>query len=184
MAKRRQKKFTNQFADGLDVICRGIQSGLPLGECLNIIARESPDPLGNEFRLITERQKLGMMLEEALEKAYERIPTSDLRFFAIVLAIQQQTGGSLAETLTNLSTVLRDRRKMPAKVKAITSEARATAMIIGALPFVIGGLLYIIRPDYIGTLFDDPLGHALLVGGAVMMSLGVFIMKQMITFEV
>lgn len=149
MGKRRRQSFTKYFADGLDVICRGIQSGLPLGECLNIIARVSPDPVGAEFRLITERQKLGVSLENALDKAHERMPTPDPKFFAIVLSIQQQTGGNLAETLTNLSTVLRDRKQMANKVKAITSEARATAMIIGSLPFCIGGMLYLIEPEYI-----------------------------------
>ena len=184
MANSRKKQFTHYFADGLDVICRGIQSGLPLGECMGIISQESPDPVGEEFRLITERQKLGVTLEEALLKAYERIPTSELKFFRIVLTIQQQTGGNLAETLGNLSAVLRDRKKMADKVKAITSEARSTAMIIGALPFVIGFGLYFISPDHIMLLFTEPLGHMMLMGAALTMGLGIFIMHQMISFDI
>ncbi|MCZ6840171.1 MAG: type II secretion system F family protein, partial [Alphaproteobacteria bacterium] len=126
LIERRQKKFTKLFADAIDVIIRGIKSGLPVGECLNIIAHESPEPVGHEFRLFTESQRLGLEMEDALDRAVERMPTPEMKFFAIVMSIQRQTGGNLAETLGNLSRVLRDRKKMADKVKALSSEAKAT----------------------------------------------------------
>ncbi len=184
LARRRKLAFTKQFADAVDVIVRGIQSGLPVGECLNIIARESPDPVGHEFRLITEAQRLGLTMDEALQRALERMPTPELKFFSIVLNIQQQTGGNLAETLGNLSGVLRDRKKMADKVRAMSSEARATAMIIGSLPFVMIGLLFMSSPDYIMYLFTDIIGHMLIVAGISLMLIGSFIMKKMISFEI
>lgn len=184
LVNRRQGKFTKQFADAVDVIIRGIKSGLPVGECLNIIAHESPDPVGHEFRLFTESQRLGLELEDALERAIERMPTPEMKFFAIVMSIQRQTGGNLAETLGNLSRVLRDRKKMADKVKALSSEATATAMIIGSLPFIMTGLLFLTSPEYIIELFVNDLGHIMLLGSFVMMGIGTFIMKQMINFEI
>lgn len=184
LINRRRKKFTSLFAQAVDVIVRGIQSGLPVNECLVIIAREMPDPVGYEFRQITEGQKIGLTLDEALNRALERVPTADFRFFGIVLNIQQQTGGNLAETLGNLSGVLRDRKKMADKVRAMSSEAKSTAMIIGSLPFIMGLLIYATSPDYIMHLFTDPMGHMLIGAGIVLMSTGSFIMKQMISFEI
>jgi len=184
LAVRRKRAFTKQFADAIDIIVRGIQSGLPVGECLNIIARESPDPVGQEFRLLTEAQRLGLTMDEALQRTLERMPTAELKFFAIVLNIQQQTGGNLAETLSNLSGVLRDRKKMADKIRAMSSEARTTAMIIGSLPFIMAGLLYLTSPDYIMYLFTDPIGHMLIVAGISLMAIGAFIMKKMISFEI
>src|SRR5690606_8301152 len=133
LGARRVKKFTLLFANAVDVIVRGIRSGLPVGECLNIIARESPEPVAGIFREIVEAQRLGLSLDQALERAEELMPTSEMKFFNIVLAIQQQTGGNLAETLSNLSSILRARKKMGDKVKALSSEARSSAMIIGSL---------------------------------------------------
>lgn len=184
LARRRKRAFTKQFADAVDVIVRGIQSGLPVGECLNIIARESPDPVGHEFRLITEAQRLGLTMDESLQRALERMPTPELKFFSIVLNIQQQTGGNLAETLGNLSGVLRDRKKMADKVRAMSSEARSTAMIIGSLPFIMIGLLFMSSPDYIMKLFTDVIGHMLIAAGIALMAIGSFIMKKMISFEI
>ena len=184
LIQRRRKKFTALFAGAVDVIVRGIQSGLPVNECLVIIAKEVPDPVGFEFRQITEGQKIGLTLAEALQRALERMPTSDFKFFGIVLSIQQQTGGNLAETLGNLSGVLRDRKKMADKVKAMSSEAKSTAMIIGSLPFIMGLLIWFSSPDYIIHLFIDPIGHMLIGAGIVLMSTGSFIMKQMINFEI
>lgn len=183
LAKRRKKKFTFQFADAVDVIVRGIQSGLPVGECLNIIARESPDPVGLEFRQITEGQRLGLTLDEALQRALDRMPTAELKFFAIVLNIQQQTGGNLAETLSNLSRVLRDRKKMAAKIRTMSSEARSTAMIIGSLPPGMCILLFFTSHDYIMFLFTDQIGHMLIGAGLTLMLLGSLIMKKMVSFE-
>lgn len=184
MSKRRVTKFTKEFANAVDVIVRGIKSGLPVGECLNIVATESPEPVGGVFREIVESQKLGLTLEAALERAQEQIHTAELQFFAIVLAIQSQTGGNLADTLQNLSGILRDRKKMADKVKALSSEAKSSAGIIGSLPFLMTGLLYLVSPDYITPLFTDNLGQMLILGGLAWMSIGVFIMKQMINFEV
>ena len=184
LINRRQKKFTLQFADAVDVIIRGIKSGLPVGECMNIIAHESPDPVGHEFRLFTESTRLGLELEDALDRAIERMPTPEMKFFAIVMSIQRQTGGNLAETLGNLSRVLRDRKKMAEKVKALSSEATATAMIIGSLPFIMTGLLFLTSPEYIIELFINDLGHIMLLGSFAMMGTGTFIMKQMINFDI
>jgi tight adherence protein B len=184
MASRRQKAFTQHFADAIDVIVRGIKSGLPVGECLNIIARESPEPVSGEFRLMVEGQRLGMTLKQALERSSRRMPTADMKFFAIVLNLQQQTGGNLAETLAGLSDVLRQRKKMADKVKAMSSEARMTAGIIGSMPFLISLMIYLINPDYISLLWTDHTGKKILYGGLAWMGLGVFIMKQMIAFDI
>ncbi|MDP6688447.1 MAG: type II secretion system F family protein [Alphaproteobacteria bacterium] len=184
MSKRRVNKFTKEFANAVDVIVRGIKSGLPVGECLNVIATESPEPVAGVFREIVESQKLGLSLDLALERAQEQMKTAEMQFFAIVLAIQAQTGGNLADTLQNLSNILRDRKKMADKVKALSSEAKSSAGIIGSLPFLMTALLYLVSPEYITPLFVDDLGHILIGGGLVWMSMGVFIMKQMINFEV
>ena len=183
-AAKRQKNFTKHFADALDVIVRGIRSGLPVGECLNIIAREAPEPVCTEFRLLIEGQKLGMTLKQALERSCRRMPTADMKFFSIVLNLQQQTGGNLAETLAGLSDVLRSRKKMADKVKAMSSEARMTATIIGSMPFLISGMIYLINPDYISLLWTDHTGKKIFYGGLGWMTTGVLIMRQMISFEI
>ena len=184
LAARRQKAFTQHFADAIDVIVRGIKSGLPVGECLNIIARESPEPVCGEFRLLVEGQRLGMTLKQALDRSCRRMPTADMKFFAIVLNLQQQTGGNLAETLGGLSEVLRQRKKMADKVRAMSSEARMTAAIIGSMPFLISLMIYLINPEYISLLWTDHTGKKILYGGLAWMGIGVFIMKQMISFEI
>jgi tight adherence protein B len=184
LAKRRKKAFTENFADSLDIIVRGIRSGLPLGECLNIIAKESPEPVRTEFRLITDGIRLGMTLNEALQRALTRMPTVEVKFFTIVLTIQQQTGGNLAETLSNLSSILRQRKKMQGKVQALSSEAKSSAMIIGSLPFLITGALLLVQPDYIAMLFNTELGNIMLAGILLWMGLGIAIMKKMVSFEI
>lgn len=184
LKKRRLKKFTMLFADAIDVIVRSLKSGLPTGEAIALIGREMPDPVGTEFRLISESQRLGVTLDEALQKAVDRTPTPELKFFGIVLSIQQQTGGNLAETLTKLSDVLRQRKKMRDKVQAMSSEAKASASIIGSLPFAVGGLLGLVAPDYVGLLFTTDTGHMLLTGGMMVMGVGIFVMKQMINFDI
>lgn len=184
MAALRQKRFTAEFANGVDVLVRGIRSGLPVGECLAIIGRELPDPVGQEFRLLVEGQKLGMTLDELMRRALERFPTPEYRFFAIVLQIQQQTGGNLADTLDGLSSVLRDRKKMRDKVRALSSEARSSAIIIGSLPFLVSGIVYVMNPEYISLLFTDRLGNYMLAGGLVWMAIGVAIMVKMVNFKI
>ncbi|MFA6019140.1 MAG: type II secretion system F family protein [Rhodospirillales bacterium] len=182
-ATKRQKAFIFKFADAVDVIVRGIRSGLPVAECLNIIGREMPEPIGLEFRLIVEGQKLGLTMDEVMERALVRMPTPELSFFAIVLSIQQQTGGNLADTLSKLSDVLRGRKKLKDKIQSLSSEAKASAMIIGSLPFFVTGLLYLVNPDYLMVLFTNPTGHVLIAGGLTWMSLGTFIMSKMIDFD-
>lgn len=183
MAARRRKRFTAEFANAVDVLVRGIRSGLPVGECLAIIGRELPDPVGEEFRQLVEGQKLGMALDDLMRRGLERLPTAEYRFFAIVLQIQQQTGGNLAETLEGLSTVLRERKKMRDKVKALSSEARSSAAIIGSLPFLVSFFVYLLSPGYIALLFTDRLGNILLAGGLAWMALGVAVMAKMINFK-
>lgn len=184
LGARRVKKFTLLFANAVDVIVRGIRSGLPVGECLNIIARESPEPVAGVFREIVEAQRLGLTLDQSLERAEELMPTPEMKFFNIVLGIQQQTGGNLAETLSNLSSILRARKRMGDKVKALSSEARSSAMIIGSLPFLMTGLLWLVSPDYISLLFTEDVGKVMILAGLVWMGLGTFIMKQMVNFEI
>ncbi|MBI5165496.1 MAG: type II secretion system F family protein [Magnetospirillum sp.] len=184
LAKRRLKAFTALFADAIDVIVRGIRSGLPLGECIKIIGREMPEPLGAEFRLLAEGQKLGLTLADALERAVDRMPTPELKYFAIVLNIQQQTGGNLAETLAKLSDVLRSRKRMRDKIQAYASEARASAMIIGSLPIVVTILLAVVAPEYIGLLFTTSTGHILVAIGLSVMGTGVMVMRGMINFDI
>lgn len=184
MAKRRQKAFTRLFADAIDVIVRGIRSGLPVGECLAIIARESPEPVGTEFKLMVEGQRLGMTFKQALERACRRMPTADMKFFAVVLTLQQQTGGNLAETLAGLSNLLRGRKKMAAKIRSMSSEARMTAMIIGCLPFLISLVIYALNPGYISLLWTNAIGEVMLYGGLLWMSIGIFVMKQLVSFEI
>ena len=183
-AKKRRKKFIEGFADAVDVIVRGIRSGLPIGECLNIIGRESPEPIAGEFRSIVEGIKLGLSLEESIGRSLERIPVAELKFFSIVLSIQQQTGGNLAETLTNLSDILRARKRMSDKVQALSQEAKSSASIIGSLPFLLVGVLSLVSPEYIAPLFSEDAGKIMIGGGLTWMAIGVIVMKQMISFEI
>ena len=181
--KRRVKKYTEEFPNAIDVIVRGVKSGLPVHDCLKMIARESPAPLGPEFQRLVENIGMGMTLEQALDKSYERMPTAELRFFTIVLAIQQKAGGNLAEALGNLSNVLRSRKLMREKIKALSSEATASAMIIAALPPGVMLLVTVMTPSYMAIMFNDPRGHMMLGAGAVWMGLGGFVMRRMINFK-
>lgn len=183
LGKRRMKKFSSHFADAVDVIVRGIKSGLPVHDCFKIIARESPAPLGPEFQRLVEGLGVGLTLPQALDKMYERMPTPELKFFAIVMAIQQKTGGNLAEALSNLSTVLRARKMMGEKIKALSSEATASAGIIGSLPPAVMILVSLTTPAYMALLFTDRRGQFMLVIAVLMMSFGIFVMKKMIAFK-
>ena len=183
-AASRQKAFTKEFANAVDVLIRGVRSGLPVGECLNIIARELPDPVGEEFRLLVEGQKLGIGLDQLLRRALERMPTSDFKFFAIVLQIQQSTGGNLADTLENLSNVLRERKKMKDKVQALSSEAKSSAAIIASLPFGVMTLIQFTNPEFLSPLFNETLGNYMLIGAGLWMSAGLAVMSKMIHFKI
>ena len=184
IARKRQKLFTKEFANALDVITRGIKSGLPVSECMAVIARESPDPVGEEFRLMIDGERVGLTLEDVMRRGLERMPTSDFKFFSIVLQIQRQTGGNLADTLENLSTVLRLRKKMKDKARAMSSEAKASASIIGSLPFFVGGMVSLINPDYIMLLFTTYPGKVMLGIGAATMATGILVMSKMINIEI
>jgi tight adherence protein B len=183
LTKRRQYKFTDEFANAIDVIVRGVKSGLPLVECLNIIARESPQPISGEFTELVEQQRVGVPLAEAFDRMMTRMPLPEVRFFAIVLAIQQQAGGNLSEALGNLSGVLRDRKRLQAKVRALSAEAKASAAVLGALPFVVMILVYITTPSYIALLWTTRFGQFLLVAAGFWMTCGVLVMRKMINFK-
>lgn len=183
LRKRRLKKFVDEFADAIDIINRGVKAGLPLGECLRIIATESAEPVRSEFRQIVEAQAMGFTTSEAVERIVERVPTAEASFFSIVIAIQQKAGGNLAEALGNLSNVLRDRKKMKAKIKAMSSEAKASAGIIGSLPFLVGGMIYFTSPQYLELLWTTPSGQLVMAGCAIWMGIGIFVMRNIINFD-
>ncbi|MDB5601382.1 MAG: Flp pilus assembly protein TadB [Xanthobacteraceae bacterium] len=183
LKKRREDKFLLYFPDAVDVIVRGIKAGLPLLDCLKVIANESQEPVRSEIRIIVETQTIGLPLGESCAKLYDRMPLPEANFFGIVIAIQQKAGGNLSEALGNLSRVLRDRKKMKAKIQAMSMEAKASAMIIGCLPLAVMGLVYVSSPDYIRLLWTHPTGHMLLAASAVWMTFGVLVMRKMINFD-
>jgi tight adherence protein B len=183
MTARRQQKFLAQLANAIDVIVRGVKSGLPLNECLQVIARESPEPLATEFRDVVEQQRLGVPLGEGLERMSERLPLPEVRFLTIVIGIQQQAGGNLSEALGNLAGVLRDRQMLAMKVKALSAEAKASAMVLASLPPGVMIMVYISTPDYIMPLFTTMPGRFLVAVGAIWMLTGVLIMRKMINFK-
>lgn len=183
LTARRQKKFVAELANAIDVVVRGIKSGLPLNECLVVIAKESQEPLASEFRDVVEQQRVGVPLGEALERLTRRMPLPEMKFLAIVIAIQQQSGGNLAEALGNLSGVLRDRFKMAMKVKALSAEAKASAMILGALPPGVMFMVHSASPEYIAPLFTTRTGNIFIVAGLLWMGIGVLVMRKMINFK-
>jgi tight adherence protein B len=181
--KRRQHKFLADFANSVDVIVRGVKSGLPLNECLNIIARESPDPICTEFQEVVEQQRVGVPLADGLERMMDRMPLPEVKFFAIVIAIQQQAGGNLSEALGNLSGVLRDRTRMQLKVKALSAEAKAGAAVLAALPPIVTLLVYLSSPKYISLLWTTKSGQFFVLVAAIWMTFGILVMKKMINFK-
>ena len=184
MRKRRIAKFVHEFPNAVDVIIRGIKAGLPLGDCLRIIASEASEPVRTEFRRIVEAQTLGLTMGEAVDRLTESIPTAEANFFAIVINIQQKAGGNLSEALGNLSRVLRDRKKMQAKIKAMSSEAKASAGIIGSLPFIVSGMVYLTSPRYMELLWLTPSGRVVMAVCGFWMFIGVMSMRKMIAFDV
>jgi tight adherence protein B len=183
LKKRRETKFLLNFPDAVDIIVRGVKAGLPLLDCLKMITVESEEPVKSEFRAIVETQAIGMPLGEACGKLYEEMPVPEANFFGIVVAIQQRAGGNLAEALGNLSRVLRDRKKMKAKIQAMSQEAKASAGIIACLPLAVMILVYISSPQYISLLWTEPVGRLMLAGCACWMTCGVLVMKKMINFD-
>lgn len=184
MGRKRIMKFLGSFPEAIDTICRGLRSGLPITETIATVGQELPDPIGIEFSRISDGVRMGRSLEESMWEVAGRLDTPEYRFFIIALAIQRETGGNLAETLGNLGDLLRKRRQLKLKIRAMSSEARASAMIIGSLPFLMFTLLYFVNRDYIMILFNDVRGNFLLGGGLTWLSMGVLVMKQMINFEI
>lgn len=180
---RRQRKFQSELANSIDVIVRGVKSGLPLNECLQIIARESPEPVCSEFRYVVEQLRVGVPLSEALDRLIVRMPLSEVKFLSIVIAIQQQAGGNLSEALGNLSGVLRDRFRMEMKVKALSAEAKSSAMVLASLPPGVMFMVYTSSPEYIMPLFTTTTGNLLILVGLFWMLCGVLVMRKMINFK-
>lgn len=184
LKNRRIKRFLNELPNAIDVIVRGIKAGLPLADCMRMIASEAQEPLKSEFRTIIESQSVGISIGDAVGKLYERLPVAEANFFGIVIAIQQKAGGNLSEALGNLSRVLRDRRKMEGKIKAMSMEAKASAAIIACLPFTVAILTYLSSPSYIELLWTTQVGKIALVASGMWMMTGVFVMKKMISFDI
>lgn len=192
LINKRIMKFNSKFPDALELLVRGLRSGLPITETLGVVSTEVPGPVGEEFRLITERIKIGRTMEQALQETADRLDTAEFQFFCITLAIQRETGGNLAETLSNLANVLRQRAQMKLKIRAMSSESKASAYIIGALPFLVFGMICYINFNYMKPFFTpDPAGlfglgimQLVGIGGMCWMAIGAFIMAQMISFEI
>jgi tight adherence protein B len=183
LKKRRENKFLNEFPDAVDVIVRGIKAGLPLLDSLKLISNDATEPVKSEFRAIVETQTIGMPIGEACLKLFESIPLPEANFFGIVVSIQQRAGGNLSEALGNLSKVLRDRKKMKAKIQAMSMEAKASASIIGALPIAVMSLVWLTSPNYIALLWTEPLGRVMMACCGAWMLVGIFVMRKMINFD-
>jgi len=184
MITRRVAKFNSNFPDAIELMVRGLRSGLPITETLGIVASEIPGPVGLEFRAVSDKMKIGRTMEAALQDTADRLGTAEFQFFVITLAIQRETGGNLAETLSNLADVLRKRAQMKLKIRAMSSESKASAYIVGALPFIVFILVYMINPGYMANFFVDERLIVAGIGGLVWMSIGVFIMAKMVNFEI
>ncbi len=182
--KKRTNNFNVKFPDAIDLLVRGLRSGLPVTETLGVVATEVPGPVGEEFKGVVERIKIGRTMEESLQETADRLAISEFNFFCITLAIQRETGGNLAETLSNLGDVLRKRSQMKLKIRAMSSESKASAYIVGALPFIVFFMIWWINPSYIGKFFIDERLIVIGLGGAVWMGLGAFIMAKMVSFEI
>ena len=181
---RRINKFTSKFPDAIDLMVRGLRSGLPISETMGIVAQEVPGPVSVEFQAVSDKMKIGRTMEAALQETAERLTTAEFQFFVITLAIQRETGGNLAETLSNLSDVLRKRAQMKLKIRAMSSESKASAWIVGALPFIVFGLVWFINGSYMQGFFTEPRLMIAGAGGLVWMGIGAWIMSKMISFEI
>jgi tight adherence protein B len=184
MIKRRINKFNSNFPDAIELMVRGLRSGLPISETLGVVAAEVGGPVGVEFRAVADKMKIGRTMEAALQETADRLGTPEFQFFVITLAIQRETGGNLAETLSNLADVLRKRAQMKLKIRAMSSESKASAYIVGSLPFVVFALVWMINPAYMGNFFPDQRLTVAGLGGVVWMSIGGFIMAKMVNFEI
>jgi tight adherence protein B len=182
--KKRTNAFITKFPDGIELLVRGLRSGLPVTETLGVVAQEVPGPVGIEFRSIVDRIKVGKTMEDSLQDTADRLGIPEFNFFTITLAIQRETGGNLAETLSNLADVLRKRGQMKLKIKAMSSESKASAYIVGSLPFIVFGLVYWMNPEYLAGFFTDDRLIVAGLGGLTWMGIGVAIMAKMVSFEI
>lgn len=180
---KRFKAFESEFPNAIDIIIRGVRAGLPLIDCVRLISSESAEPVKSEFRLVIEDLSIGLPLDQGVERLTLRVPTAETRFFSIVVSIQGRSGGNLSEALSNLANIIRERHKIKLKIMAVSSEARASSIIIGSMPFAVAGLVYITSPNYIRVLFSDPIGQNILIVCAVWMVIGVAVMRKMINFD-
>ena len=184
LIQRRVTKFTTRFPDAIELMVRGLRSGLPISETVGIVANEIQEPVRSEFRAVADKMKIGRTMEVALQETSDRLGTAEFQFFVIALAIQRETGGNLAETLSNLAEVLRKRAQMKLKIRAMSSESKASAYIIGALPFIVFGLIWFVNGSYMQNFFVDERLMIAGGGGIVWMGIGAFIMSRMISFEI
>jgi len=184
LIKRRINQFNTNFPDAIELMVRGLRSGLPITETLGIVSSEIPGPVGIEFRAVSDKMKIGRTMEAALQETSDRLGTAEFQFFVITLAIQRETGGNLAETLSNLADVLRKRAQMKLKIRAMSSESKASAYIVGSLPFIVFTLVYMVNPHYMAGFFVDQRLIVAGIGGLCWMSIGVFIMAKMVSFEI
>lgn len=184
MLKRRKSRFLGLFPEAIDLIVRGLKSGLPVSDSLGVVAQELQEPVRSDFRTVTELMSVGKTLEDALWETAERIEIPEFNFFVVALSVQRETGGNLAETLENLADILRRRRQMKLKIKALSSEAKASAIIIGVLPFIMFGIIYAMSPDYEEALLIDPRGIIMLCGGIFWLACGIGAMAKMVSFEI
>jgi len=184
LRRRRQERFLEELPDAIDVMVRGLRAGLPISDALKVIATEAGPTVAPEFAEIVDGQRVGITLDQGLERMFERMPLQEVNFLSIVVSIQTKTGGNLSETLDNLSKVLRDRRKMKSKVRSMSQEAKSSAAIIGVIPFLILGALTFLTPDYLTPVFETSMGNAILIGCGMWMLTGVLIMRKMINFEI
>jgi tight adherence protein B len=184
MIKRRVRKFNTNFPDAIELMVRGLRSGLPITETLTIVAAEISGPVGIEFRIVADKMKIGRTMEVALQETADRLGTPEFQFFVITLAIQRETGGNLAETLSNLADVLRKRAQMKLKIRAMSSESKASAYIVGSLPFIVFTLVYLMNPKYMGGFFTDQRLIVAGIGAMIWMSIGGLIMAKMVNFEI
>ncbi|MDE2475912.1 MAG: type II secretion system F family protein [Alphaproteobacteria bacterium] len=183
LTTRREQAFTREFAPAMDAIVRSVKSGLPVIEALKLVATEIPQPVGGEFQLLTDSLKVGLTMEQSIRRMYQRMPTPEVNFFGIVMSMQSKSGGNLSEALGNLAGVLRDRKRLKDKIRAMSSEARTGAVIIGSMPPGVMLLVYVTTPSYMAPMFSTEIGNALLVGCVVWMGIGTLVMKKMIAMK-
>lgn len=184
LINRRVVKFVTRFPDAIELLVRGLRSGLPIGETMMVVANEVPGPVGEEFRAVSDRMRIGRTMDAALQETADRLEIPEFQFFVIAIAIQRETGGNLAETLSNLAEVLRKRAQMKLKIKAMAAEPKASAYIIGSLPFFVFAAIWVINQPYMAKFFTDPRLVMTGIGAFIWLGLGAFIMSRMISFEI